>query len=273
MNDGLLSPGAFARQSQLSSKALRLYAENGILVPAQIDDETGYRRYGLDQLQDARLVRLLRKSGMSLSDVAAVLAAPRADRSGIVEQYAVRTEAELMRRLRLLAHLTQTFTGGKDIYLMNAVNTRDVPAQTVLTEQAYVSATELPGWIAGTGIRQLELAASVGGQRGPSMVIYHGDVDEDSDGPVESCIPIDPAAADRSRLPTRVEPAHREAFITVTRAQVRYPDLLVAYDALHEWIAKEEATIDGSAREIYFADPSTGPDDEPVADVAIPILP
>lgn len=271
MSDGFLSPSAFAQLTQLSSKALRLYAEDGLLVPAAVDAETGYRRYGRDQLQDARLVRLLRKSGMPLSEVAEMLAAPRSDRPGLVEQYAGRTEAELMRRMRLLTHLTRTFTGGKDFYPMNDVSTRAVPAQTVLTDQAYVSATDLSDWIARTGLHQLELAAGAGGQRGPSMVIYHGPVDEDSDGPVESCIPVDPARAEQLGLSVRVEPAHTEAFVTVTRAQVRYPDLLVAYDAVHAWAAREGVSITGPAREIYFADPSTGPEDEPVADVAIPI--
>lgn len=269
---GSLSAGAFARQSRLSAKALRLYAANGILVPDRIDPHTGYRYYSLDQLQDARLVRLLRRSGVPLAVVAEMLEAPREQRSTLVERYAEQSEAELRRRLQLLAHLSRTFSGGKDSYSMNDVTTRNVPEQTVLTEQAYVSATELSDWIARTGLRQLKLAASVGGQVGPSMVVYHGDVSEDSDGPVESCIPVDADRVDASRLPTRVEPAHTEAFITVTRAQVRFPDMLAAYDALNAWIEKSEAQVSGPPRELYFADPSTGPEDEPVADVAIPIV-
>ncbi|HEV7184216.1 MAG TPA: MerR family transcriptional regulator [Leifsonia sp.] len=266
-----LSAGAFARQSRLSAKALRLYAANGILVPDRVDADTGYRHYSRDQLQDARLVRLLRRSGVPLAVVAEILDAPREQRSAVVERYAEQSEAELRRRLQLLAHLSRTFSGGKDSYPMSNIRTRNVPDQTVLTEQAYVSATELSDWIARTGLRQLEIAASVGGQIGPSMVIYHGDVSEDSDGPVESCIPIDPEKGDASHVPTRVEPAHTEAFIRVTRAQVRYPDMLAAYDALNAWIDASDVTVSGPPRELYFADPSTGPEDEPVADVAIPI--
>lgn len=78
---------------------------------------------------------------------------------------------------------------------------------------------------------KLDAVAEFGGQIGPSLVIYHGEVNEDSDGPVEVCLPIPPRITSATSLPTRVEPAHREAFTTVTRAQVRYPDIVSAYDA------------------------------------------
>ena len=37
--------GEFSRLSRLSVKALRLYGKLGLLVPAHVDAETGYRRY------------------------------------------------------------------------------------------------------------------------------------------------------------------------------------------------------------------------------------
>jgi PPM family protein phosphatase len=43
--DQLMTIGAFARQSRLSLKALRLYDELGLLRPAAVDDSTAYRYY------------------------------------------------------------------------------------------------------------------------------------------------------------------------------------------------------------------------------------
>ena len=43
--DPLLSIGVFARRSRLSMKALRLYDRLGLLKPADVDPENGYRRY------------------------------------------------------------------------------------------------------------------------------------------------------------------------------------------------------------------------------------
>jgi len=56
-----ISIGEFARRSRLSVKALRLYDELGVLTPARIDGNSGYRYYDVTQLDDARLVAMLRQ--------------------------------------------------------------------------------------------------------------------------------------------------------------------------------------------------------------------
>src|SRR5262249_59646675 len=60
----------------LSIKALRHYHGIGLLVPAAVDPDTGYRRYRADQVPAAQVIRRLRDLGMPLEDVKAVLDAP-----------------------------------------------------------------------------------------------------------------------------------------------------------------------------------------------------
>lgn len=45
MDGEWLSSGEMSRASGLSAKALRLYHANGLLVPARVDEATGYRGY------------------------------------------------------------------------------------------------------------------------------------------------------------------------------------------------------------------------------------
>ena len=47
--------GEFARAARLTPKALRLYGD-GLLPPAAVDRETGYRFYDPGQLVRARLI-------------------------------------------------------------------------------------------------------------------------------------------------------------------------------------------------------------------------
>ena len=69
----------------------------------------------------------------------------------------------------------------------------------------------------------------------------------------------------------RFEPAHREAYVRVRKAQVAFPQLLSAYDGIVRWAAANNIEITGAPREIYFADfRSAGPADE-VCDVAFPV--
>ena len=68
----LLTIGAFARASRLSPKALRLYDSLGLLMPAHVDEVSGYRFYRPDQQERARLVAWLRRLGMPLARIGVV---------------------------------------------------------------------------------------------------------------------------------------------------------------------------------------------------------
>jgi DNA-binding transcriptional MerR regulator len=68
------SIGEMARDSGLSVSALRFYDRGGVLVPAWVDPVSGYRWYGTEQLEEARLLARLRRAGMPLADIRLVLA-------------------------------------------------------------------------------------------------------------------------------------------------------------------------------------------------------
>lgn len=71
---GRMTTGEFSRRSQLSIKALRLYDQLGLLLPAAVDGHNGYRGYDESQLFTARLIVLLRSLDMPLQEVARVVA-------------------------------------------------------------------------------------------------------------------------------------------------------------------------------------------------------
>ena len=85
--------GEFASASQLSQKALRLYAENALLPPAWVDPDSGYRYYRPDQLREATLIALLRRTGMSLADIRSFMSDPSVER---LDEY----ERQVARRVR-----------------------------------------------------------------------------------------------------------------------------------------------------------------------------
>lgn len=76
MPDDLLLIGAFARRTGITPKALRHYDEVGLLRPAGVDAQTGYRLYRPGQESRARAIRLLRELQMPLPDIAAILDDP-----------------------------------------------------------------------------------------------------------------------------------------------------------------------------------------------------
>ncbi|MFC8956625.1 MerR family transcriptional regulator [Streptomyces sp. NPDC057101] len=68
------SIGEMARDGGLGVSALRFYDRAGVLVPAWVDPVSGYRWYGPEQLEEARLLARLRRAGMPLADIRLVLA-------------------------------------------------------------------------------------------------------------------------------------------------------------------------------------------------------
>jgi DNA polymerase-3 subunit beta len=91
----MLTVGAFSRASGPPVSALRYYDAAGLLRPAQVDLATGYRRYAPDQVERARLVAQVRRTGMPVADIGRVLTADPVTGRRIVDAHKRRLEVEL----------------------------------------------------------------------------------------------------------------------------------------------------------------------------------
>jgi DNA-binding transcriptional MerR regulator len=107
MDDERLSIGRFARLAGLSVGALRHYHEQGLLEPASVDPDTGYRSYRRDQLNDARLVARLRALDIGLPAVRAILHAHPTQRRQLLAAHRSRLRALLARTTRQIHWLNQ----------------------------------------------------------------------------------------------------------------------------------------------------------------------
>jgi DNA-binding transcriptional MerR regulator len=265
----LMSIGAFAQRTRLSHKALRLYAELNLLPPAWIDPETAYRFYAADQVDRARLIGLLRRLDMPLARIGRVLELTGPDAAREIASFWAEAEAAAAVKRRLVAYLERHLEGrGEPMY---SVETREVPEQQVATIQRSLTVGDLPAFIEdGFGRLEAALRRADANQAGPFFVVYHGEVNDDSDGPVEVCMPFRGTLTDTGDIRVSAELAHREAFTTITRSQVEFPGILDAYAAVETWIEREGAKIAGAPREVYFVDGDVPPD-EPFCDIAFPM--
>nr|WP_260408653.1 MerR family transcriptional regulator [Planomonospora venezuelensis] len=106
--------GRFARLCRLSVKQLRNYAELGLLTPAWVDPDTGYRYYRAGQAREALSIGLLRSLDVPLAAIGEVLSGTASGPSQVRALGRVRDdlEAELARRRRTLATLEQVLLRG-----------------------------------------------------------------------------------------------------------------------------------------------------------------
>lgn len=71
--DTLLKIGEVADFFQISVKAVRIYEKKGIITPAYIDPESGYRYYTPDQLHQLAALLELKALGFSLDEIKDVM--------------------------------------------------------------------------------------------------------------------------------------------------------------------------------------------------------
>lgn len=78
-DDELMAIGRFARLTGLSIGTLRHYDEVGLLPPASVDPESGYRRYRRDQAVRARMIATLRWNDLPIEEIRQVMDDPAGD--------------------------------------------------------------------------------------------------------------------------------------------------------------------------------------------------
>jgi DNA-binding transcriptional MerR regulator len=274
--DPLLSIGVFSHRSRLSVKALRLYDRLGVLTPAEVEPSSGYRRYRTSQLGTARLIAMLRRLDMPLNKVAEIVEAPDAEHADLIGDYWAQVDSRVAFQRELAAYLQARHTDPGVRFNGFVVDERWVPETWVLSKQANLLVGDLVAWIGDTTSGMRKAAAEHGGRLGHDRIIFHGEVNEDSDGPVELCIPIDnPAVVAGTAVSTsytiRLEPGHRVAYVRLSKAQTQYPQILTAYDAVTHWIDEHGRASAGPPREIYLAEYCAVEPGDAVCDVAYPI--
>lgn len=65
--------GEFSYLCSMSIKTLRYYDKIGVLIPASVDELTGYRYYDIDQLEQAQKIKSLQEASFTLEEIKAIL--------------------------------------------------------------------------------------------------------------------------------------------------------------------------------------------------------
>src|SRR5580700_6598698 len=154
-----LTIGNFSCATHLSVKTLRHYHRVGLLVPADVDAGTGYRRYTTDQIPTAQVIRRFRDLDMPLDAIHAVLEAPDLrTRNELISTHLASLEQNLARTQSAVASL------------------RDLLARPAAVT-AVISMDDLVPWYLGAlGERHATLDALGVPASGPAGGIYAGEL-------------------------------------------------------------------------------------------------
>jgi DNA-binding transcriptional MerR regulator len=134
--------GDLSRIARVSCRLLRYYDELGLLKPAQLERDSGYRYYSASQLPRLNRILVLKELGLSLEDIARVLDSnlSAAELRGMLlvrRSDAQRALAEEMERLRHIeSRIAQIDKEGE--LSVDDVIMRSEPAQRILSVRRVV---------------------------------------------------------------------------------------------------------------------------------------
>ena len=252
----LFTIGEFSTATHLSVKALRHYHEVGLLPPAEIDPDTGYRRYELAQVPTAQVIRRLRELDMSLEDVRAVIEAP---------DVGARNEAIGAHLRRMEGQLEQTRATVESLRLLLdehppppiAVEYRVSEPAEALAVNERIEHADMFDWL-DAAFAELHSALKAGGRAGPDTALFSSELLEDEVGEIVALVPIESAQA----AVGRVEPLQLprvEYAIAVHEGPLENVDR--TYAALGAVVAERAIGVQGPIRETYVVGASDTPDE------------
>jgi DNA-binding transcriptional MerR regulator len=117
----MLSIGRFADATGLTVKALRHYDEIGLLAPARIDPENGYRYYDTAQIEEAVTIRRLRALELPLDEVRELIHADTEAIRTRLSAHGYRVAEEVRDKHSLLIELSALVEGGGDPVVVKSV--------------------------------------------------------------------------------------------------------------------------------------------------------
>lgn len=253
--ENLLSIGQFATAAHLSQKALRIYDKQNILKPVHTDSDTSYRYYHTDQLPTARHIRLLRQTEMPLTEIHKIIHGKPEDVPVILQNHLQTFEARYTQVRTTIRQLLNDHN--KEIMDMafNITSKEIAPQQALcITKEVYISGL-------GSHIKeslqkiQNTLNAQGGKITAAPFGIYHGPVNQEENGPMEVCVPVDGAFKVSGNIVTKELPGGDAASVIVENEQCNFPAITDAYDALYDWITTNGYELAESPREIWISAP------------------
>jgi effector-binding domain-containing protein len=265
----LIPIGRFSQLTRLSPKALRLYDQMGLLSPAMVDEDTGYRYYHLDQVNAATLIRLLRRGDMPLDDIRALLSeGDSAARRGRLHAQGERVQRRL-REARMALDLAATMMEREDGAMPYEIEIKDVPDQSVLRVRVRSTMEGIPEAM-GEAFSELMGFVQANGVQvsGPPLCVYAEEMGAEVEAEMWVCFPVSPGCASSERVEATVLPGGPMAW---TMHRGPYETMGAAYGAVYSWIEEQKRKPAGPPRDIYLTDPEKAPPEEYLTEIQWPV--
>ncbi len=247
----MLRIGDMARLAGVSIKALRFYDEQGLLRPAHVDPQTGYRYYAAEQAEALADITNLRAIDFSIQEIAELLQAP-GPKPDIVAAAIARKKDELRRaqialdeKIRI-ADLLAAITADVQPSGLSALRL------TVLEDQHVYAQTKTVASLGDEVTAMFEAAETIAAEANaradaPPFLIFHDPPTQRRNLKVEVCIPLT-ETDDQLAAAKRIAGGGHGISAVYQGGYATTNDL---YRQMTAWLERAGLSADGPLREIY----------------------
>ena len=238
--------GMFAAMNHVTVKTLRFYEEQGLLLPALIQPENGYRYYTLSQMAVLHQITALKQAGFTLEEIARVNSG--ADEEAVL----LKKKAELLERIAELTRqiaVVDGYLSGRKTQLAAPVLIKTIPGTTVACMRIRLESYD------GLFDRMPEMGALME-RAGCACAVpeycftaYPEPGYRDSDILVEICEAVASAKVELGALKFRTLPAIQAACVYHRGS---YRSFAESYEVVLRYIEENGYEIAGEIRESYI---------------------
>jgi DNA-binding transcriptional MerR regulator len=246
-----LSIGDFSRATHMTVKTLRHYHQVGLLEPAEVDPDTGYRRYSTGQIPVAQVISRLRALDMPLPEIQGVLSAPDVGtRSRRIAAHLNRLEEQLGRTQSAVASLRDMLTAPPPGDVPARIELRSVSGVQAAAVTAVVDAEESAAWLQGAlGELHATLTAQNVRASGPAGGVFADEVFTHHRGQATIFVPCAGQVRPMGRVTAELIPSVELSVIEHTGPPAEVDR---AYGTLAAYVARHALTVSGPIREYYL---------------------
>ena len=245
------SIGEFSLITSLSIKSLRLYHEKGLLIPAEVDADSGYRYYDESNFETAKSIKMLKGFDFSLAEIQGLLdqCSDDSDLLPQLEQKLRQVKDQIDRYSEISRSIRSVIEFERDTAMENnhGFDIEESELDTIL-----IAGHRMRGRYDEVG-KGLGLVCKKMGRHvnGKPMTLYYDDEYKDEDADFEPCVPVR-KGKDTDGISVRELKGGR--CVTLVH-QGPYETLRESYKRVFAYVKEKGYTIRRPTREVYRKGP------------------
>ena len=248
----MFSIGEFSKITGLTIKTLRFYHDRGLLTPAWIDGQTGYRYYHARQIDKARVITQLRRLEFSLEQISEIVA--KCDDEADILDFLERQRALLEDKMKLyrnvVGSLDRILQTEREARMAGQNATFNVVEKTL--EPVLIAGVRMKGCYSDCGKGFAKIGKALGRYiSGKCMLLHYDHEYKENDADFEACMPIR-QAKEVDGIAVRQLPGGR---CVALLHKGRYEELGRSYAKILSFIKEKGYAITLPTREVYVKGP------------------